>query len=128
MRNYIARLEFDVGVGTDEQRHGEVCCLVQAESPEETEQPVRDLVTRLRTQGDAFGGVRELHLADLIELPDGPGDAVLWYASWKQIPQGTASVHASLPIDDSGRAEAYQTHDLDAPGPVEPFMVLEPRG
>jgi hypothetical protein len=110
MRNYIAILEHEQADDEHEPaEHGELCCLIQAESIEDIEEPLAALVARLRAETDALQGVKHVLLVDIIELPGGPGNAVLWSSSWTLYEgHGFASVRGRLLLDESGSGEAFE--------------------
>ena len=86
------------------------CCLIHAESPEQIDEPLRDVVRRLRASPSAaLDDVREMYLDDIIELADKPGSAVLWVTSAQpgKAPGTVIHLHLPLPIDDSGSMNAY---------------------
>lgn len=136
MATFICRLsgeDIEVISGRRATREVSLCSLIQAESPDLIEAPLRDVLQRLRdAPSGALEGVRELYLDDIIELSNKPGSAVLWVTSTQpgRAPGSVIHLHLPLPIDDSGSMNAYG-HGPDpaarAGEDVEavPFVVFE---
>lgn len=122
-RLYLVRLDYDREGSQDE--HGEVHCLVRAKSADESEEPLRRLLERLRRETDALSDVKALFVVEIIELPEEPKDAVLSMTSWRHANGVTSSISASLLIDDSGQAAAYGVGSEDGES-AAPFMEFEP--
>jgi hypothetical protein len=136
MKTFICRLSGeDIEAIADGRvpREVSLCCLVQAEHPEDIEEPLRDVVRRLHAApSGALESVRELYLDDIIELTDEPGRAVLWVTARipGKAPGSVIHLHLPLPIDDSGNMTAYG-HGANPDEHVgediasEPFIVFD---
>lgn len=131
----MAILEYEHPDEADvDPEHGEICCLMQAESPDGIEEPLAELIRSLREKNGALRGVRQLLLLDIVELPNTPGNAVLWSSSWRYIRSaGFANVRGPLLIDYSGSGAMHEwVHEknkadraANRPHTIEPFMVFE---
>jgi hypothetical protein len=124
MKKYICRITYESTANDGTRLEAETCCLVHAESPELIEDPLRDLLRRLRDKG-SLRDANEIFLDHIVELAEGPGDAVLWYISTRGHPDGNVHISAALLIDDSGEARCYGYGKEPEIGDMkEPFMVL----
>lgn len=130
MRNFIAILEHD----NDDDEHGEICCLVQAESPAGVEEPLAELVTRLHEERGTPKGATKLLLLDIIELPTTAGNAVLWSSSWRHIEgHGFAATRGAMLLDESGTGAAHEwvheknraDREANLPHTIDPFIRFD---
>ena len=123
MPKYLCRLEFDVEDRPDrpvENEHGELCCLVDAETMEGVPDVLGPLIERFH---ETHGDIERVFLRSIFEMTNAAGPAVLWSVTWAPMPdgEGYASIDGTLLIDDTkklrvaGWRAAGADEDTDLP-------------
>jgi hypothetical protein len=114
----------------EQTREASVCCLVHAESVDQVDAPLRELLQRLPTSNyETLSDLQSLYLDQVFELPEEPRDAVLWYSSMSSSagPDTLSGLHLELPVDSDVKTHVLPPDDPPDGGSVtlEPFIEFK---
>jgi hypothetical protein len=121
---YIAYLSFHE-LATEEGQ-GNFSCVVDADGVDAAANKTADLIEALHQSSDAFAGIREIFLDEIVQINSMPSQGFL--AHWQWAPGATGeTVSTVLPGVDETYCEAFGPEPEDgADEDAEEGVVIEP--